>query len=424
MKYIIMASPSWQLGPWKEPKHFAVVNGEVLIARTIRLLKEAGVDNIVISTNDSVFEKFGVPIIKFDSSGHWLNGFYPVDESVCYIFGDVYFSPEAIKTIVETTTQSIEFFASAPPFSPDYPKNWAEPFAYKVVDYVGFHNAIAIAKKLDAEGKFKRMAVSWELWQVIKGTELNKIDYTNYVAINDYTCDIDHPGDIPVLEKKLRNLEDTNYLDYIIHTCPKRLDYVEKFLVPSMQEQGCENIQVVVDKKGKGSLLAYIDSFLELPEQGGTWHLQDDVIICKDFKQRTQLYNSGIVCGFSSEMYDGNKPAGIVDVKDKWFSFPCIRIPNKIALAWAKWTKTYVIGNRVYTKFWEDGKNEDWVFWQYIKDYYKDLKINNLAPNLVDHIDWLIGGSTGHRNRTGVCRSQYWQNEDLVEKLKEDLKCQ
>ena len=35
---------------------------------------------------------------------------------------------------------------------------------------------------------------------VIKGTPLNKLDYTNYVRINDYTCDIDVPEDVAKFE--------------------------------------------------------------------------------------------------------------------------------------------------------------------------------------------------------------------------------
>ena len=422
MKYVIMASPSWQLGPWKEPKHLAVIGGEVLIERTIRLLKENGVDDIVITTNDSIFERCSVPIIKFDSRGHWLNGFYKFDEPVCYIFGDVYFSPEAIKTIVETPTEFVEFFASAPPFSTDYPKQWAEPFAFKVVNYIGFQNAIAITKRLDAEGRFKRRAVSWELWQVIKGTELNNIDYTNYVAINDYTCDIDYPEDIAVMEKHLREVEDGTKLHYMIHACPQRLWYVENYLVPSLEEQGCKGVEVVVDTQSKGSMSAYMNSFMSLPNDNtGTWHLQDDIIICKDFGERTRQHNRGVVCGFGSDKYDGNRPAGLVDVTNKWFSFPCIRIPNRIARSCASWVTTYIIGNRVYDKFWCDGKNEDWAFWMYLKDYHKNIKILNLAPNLVDHIDWLIGGSASAKHREVPCRSKCWQDEDLVQKLKEDL---
>ena len=49
---------------------------------------------------------------------------------------------------------------------------------------------------LENRGYFARRAIAWELWQVIKGTPLNVIDYTNYTVINDWTCDIDEPEDI------------------------------------------------------------------------------------------------------------------------------------------------------------------------------------------------------------------------------------
>jgi len=49
--------------------------------------------------------------------------------------------------------------------------------------------------------QIKRQPVAWELWQVIKDTPLNKVDYTNYTVINDYTCDIDVPEDVPKLEE-------------------------------------------------------------------------------------------------------------------------------------------------------------------------------------------------------------------------------
>lgn len=187
MKYIILAGQS-AIDP---PKQLLKVNGEVIIERTIRLLKENGVEPIVCSSNP-LFDKYGR--LDYDSSGPWVNAFPLINEDVCFIFGDVYFSPEAIKTIVETDTDSIEFFASAPPFAPEYPKRWAEPFAFKVKDADHFYKSIQAVK--EHMSYFKRHPIAWELWQVIKGTPINHIDYTNYTIINDYTCDIDYAEDI------------------------------------------------------------------------------------------------------------------------------------------------------------------------------------------------------------------------------------
>lgn len=204
MKYILMCGGKYK--KWKSPRHLLPVKGEMLIARTIRQLKEAGVTDIAISSDNPVFEQFGLPILRHDNSyvargyndfdGYWVDAFYPTDEPVCYIFGDVIFSDNAIKTIVETKTADIEFFASAPPFSERYRKDSAEPFALKVVNTMHLKDAVQKVKEYDLHRLFNRRPIMWELWQVIKNTPLNEIDYTNYVVINDYTCDIDDPEEV------------------------------------------------------------------------------------------------------------------------------------------------------------------------------------------------------------------------------------
>lgn len=210
MNYIILCGGNYEV--WKTPRQLVEINGESLVARTIRLLRECGVSNIAISTNNLEFSRFDVPLIMHDNKwkvykkgdrlvgdGSWLNafGFSEFNASpVCYLMGDVVFSPKAIKTIVETETDDIQFFASAPPFAREYPKSYAEPFAFKVVNVERFKQCVGLAKAYEEQHLFKRNPIAWELWQVIKDTPLNVIDYTNYVAINDYTCDIDSEEDI------------------------------------------------------------------------------------------------------------------------------------------------------------------------------------------------------------------------------------
>ena len=209
MQYIIMCGGDYK--DWSDkPKQMIEVNGEPIVARTIRLLRDRGVKDIAISSNNPIFEQFDVPVLHhenkwevFDYSnvkGSWVNAFYPTDYPVCYLLGDVVFSRSAIKKIVRTDTKSIEFFASAPPFDPRYKKQYAEPYAFKVVDTEYFHKCIEKVKQYEKEDKFKRSPIAWELWQVIKKTPLNAIDYTNYIKINDYTCDIDWIDEVEIFD--------------------------------------------------------------------------------------------------------------------------------------------------------------------------------------------------------------------------------
>lgn len=195
---------------WDKPKQLQDVNGEPIVARTIRLLHDAKVKDISISTIHDGFDSFGVPVLRHDNSyhahkyndyeGYWCECFYITDEPTCYVFGDVVFSSDAIKTIVETEVDSIMLFGSKEPFAPEYPKWYIEPFAFKVQDTDRLKWAIEEVKRLDSTGAFHRRPIAWEVWNVICGTDPNAIN-NSYVAINDYTCDIDYPYEIDLIKR-------------------------------------------------------------------------------------------------------------------------------------------------------------------------------------------------------------------------------
>ena len=212
MRYIILCGGYYGEGL---PKQLREIGGEPIIARTIRLLRENGISNIALTSLNPIFDKFCVERIihenYFGQGGRWLEAFPETKGETVYLFGDVIYSPEAIRQIIETEVDGIGFFASAPPFPKGYTKQWAEPFAFKVVNYFDFNDAVFVTKYLADKGYFKRDPISWELWQVIKGTPLNEIDYTNYCVINDYTCDADNENEFKrlceVIKPKESNFE-------------------------------------------------------------------------------------------------------------------------------------------------------------------------------------------------------------------------
>lgn len=213
---------------------------------------------------------------------------------------------------------------------------------------------------------------------------------------------------------------------YMIHAYPKRMWYVEEYLVPSMIEQGIDKDDITVwnDGNGDGNLQSCMKAFESLGNEGGTWHLQDDVVISKHFKEYTEKNDSGIVCAFCNEVFDKENVnlIGIVPVRWAWFSFPCIRIPNKYAKECAEWYFEKVVPNNLHEDLASEGKNDDAMWKVFIIEEHPEEMCYNFIPNLVDHIDYLIGGSASNPQRDGVRRGYRFSENDVVEELEKKLK--
>ena len=215
MKYVIL-SDSDNVEPFIEPRQLAMINGEPLVKRTIRLLKENGVKDIIITSHDERFDNLGATRYEpkhndysgKNQTGYWLDAFPKelMTEPITYLLGDVYFSEDAIKTIVNSETNSILFFCTDKRlgYSYKYIKHHDEPFGFKVVDHELFKKHIELLKKMYDEKKTGRHPIAWELYRSINGLDVNKHTLTkNYIAINDETCDIDRVEDIDLLKSKI-----------------------------------------------------------------------------------------------------------------------------------------------------------------------------------------------------------------------------
>ena len=63
MKYIIMCGGTYLL--WEKPRHLVEIGGVPVVARTIELLRENGIDDIAISSDNDIFGQFGYTILRF-----------------------------------------------------------------------------------------------------------------------------------------------------------------------------------------------------------------------------------------------------------------------------------------------------------------------------------------------------------------------
>ena len=213
MKYVILAD-SKSDDTFKTPRQLTEINGETLLARTVRLLKENGIKDILITSHDERFKVEGATRYEplhndYDSitkTGYWLSAF-PIEllnEPLTFVWGDVYFSENAIKTIVQTEAKENLFFCTYKNQCKEYIKKHDEPLAYKVVDYELFKKHIDIVKKMYDDGLTVRHPIVWELYRSMNGQDVNKHEMTkNYIAINDESCDIDGVCDIILMNLRI-----------------------------------------------------------------------------------------------------------------------------------------------------------------------------------------------------------------------------
>lgn len=214
MKYIIMCGGNYT--QFETPKQLSKINGEELVARTIRLLRENGITDINISATDPIFDKFKVPRLVHDNTsliwdnnkevkGYWIDAYYPTDEPCIYLHGDVYYSEDAIRKIINLNPKVNTFIGNELARNKEH-KNWGEPFGWIVINQKQFRQGIEKTKKLQDEGKLTRgYALSWELYRVLEGYDPNYmlINDNTYLSIDDETIDIDAPWQIEDLNRRL-----------------------------------------------------------------------------------------------------------------------------------------------------------------------------------------------------------------------------
>ena len=197
---------------FKEHKALTIINGERLVERTIRLLKENGIKDYYISSNDDRFKEYG-KILKHENTykqtngkeeGYWVDAYYPTDKPCIYLHGDVYYSEDAIKKILNYNPKVNTMIGNQWALNENHDKV-GEPFGWIIVNQKKFRKAIEETKILQDEGKCDRMPVSWELYQVLNGHDVNGFDISTdtYLPIYDETIDIDYPEQIKKLEERL-----------------------------------------------------------------------------------------------------------------------------------------------------------------------------------------------------------------------------
>ena len=217
-------------------------------------------------------------------------------------------------------------------------------------------------------------------------------------------------------------------MKFLIHAYPARMWYVDEYLIPELLRQGADPSEISVwnDTQKRGNLHACMDAFAACDGDGGTWHLQDDVLPCRDFVERCRQHDEGVVYGFCCTHFtDDPDQRGRVYMESAWHSFQCVRIPDAWARECADWFFSgawRAVADAEMLILYEQNNGDDTFFRNFLLDRHGMGTALNLAPNLVEHVDFLIGGSAVNKWRGFWARSDLWEDEELVTEFRAKMK--
>ena len=189
MKYIIMADGKgtrWQ--NYNDiPKHFIEINGETLLARTVRLLRQGDPGcEVIITSHDPRYEVEGATRYEPVNNHLEIDRFTEelIADNVCFLYGDTYYSEDAADIIINTEAEDILFFG-----------NQRSIVAVKVADGELFRSHVDRVRQLFIEGKIEK-CIGWQVYQSFTGLPFGekKIE-SKYIILEDSTEDFNSTED-------------------------------------------------------------------------------------------------------------------------------------------------------------------------------------------------------------------------------------
>ena len=189
MKYIIMADGKGTR--WNNyhniPKHLIEIDGETLLARTVRLLRENDARaDIVITSHDPRYEVPGARRYEPQNNHLEIDRFTEelIADDVCFLYGDTFYSESVIQKIADTPAEKLLFFG-----------NERSIVAIKVADGALFRQHVDRVRALFLAGKIEK-CIGWQVYQSFEGLPFGeKTIAADYILIQDGTEDSNSPAD-------------------------------------------------------------------------------------------------------------------------------------------------------------------------------------------------------------------------------------
>ncbi len=190
MKYVIMADGKGKR--WNNfdniPKHFVKINGETIIGRVVRLIRKFDDKaEVIITSHDPRYEIEGARRYEPQNNVLEIDRFTTelIEDNMCFMYGDTYYSEEAMKLIIDTEIEDVQFFG-----------NGKSIVAIKIKDASLFSIHVNRVRDLFLRGEIKQ-CIGWQVYQSFLGLPFDKKQVVDkYIYINDDTQDFNSPQDL------------------------------------------------------------------------------------------------------------------------------------------------------------------------------------------------------------------------------------
>ena len=189
MRFVIMADGKGSR--WNNymgiPKHLIEIDGESLLARTVRLLHEMKKDDIevIITSHDSRYEFEGATRYEPVHNTIELERFTEelVQDDMCFLYGDTYYTEESIDIIMNAELDELLFFGTKKGI-----------VAVRIKDSEIFKKHYNRVKEDFIKGEIADCK-GWQVYQSYVGQDLkNKAEITSdFIKLDGKTLDINTP---------------------------------------------------------------------------------------------------------------------------------------------------------------------------------------------------------------------------------------
>ena len=188
MRFVIMADG--QGTRWNNymgvPKHLALVDGEPVIGRTVRLLREVADDpEVIITSHDERYEFPGAVRHEPENNIYEIDRFTAelVCDDMCFLYGDTVYDKDVLADIAASETDDILFYG-----------NRKSVVAVRIGNAEFFRKHFDRVRNLFIEGEIDKCK-GWQIYQSVTGQNLTErpVIGDRFRVVDERTTDINTP---------------------------------------------------------------------------------------------------------------------------------------------------------------------------------------------------------------------------------------